>query len=142
VHVNTLKLDQDIEDQLQKLQEKGIDVNAFLRKCLQQRTQQIQTEKDQLSQEARQTKADKSVIGMPTSRYISVNIRKVITAEYGTKCSHNNCQKPSKQLHHEKRFSTENSHDPSNLKPLCAGHHELEHAYEDNYQRFKDTSRP
>jgi predicted HTH domain antitoxin len=132
VHVHRLKLDENIESELVEMQEKGIDVNAFLRKCLDQRKQQIEEQKEQLS---------KNIIGMPTSRYIPAKIKKIIIEEHGSRCSRlvagNQCKHPAEHLHHTKRFSQSRAHDPQFLKPLCKAHHELEHADEEDYRKYR-----
>ena len=141
VHVHCLKLDEDIESELAELQEKGIDVNAFLRKCLDQRKQQIEEQKEQLSKEVEAERIEKEVIGMPTSRYIPAKIKKIIAEEHGSRCSRivagNPCKNPAEHLHHTKRFSQSQKHDPQFLKPLCKAHHELEHADDKKYRQYK-----
>ena len=139
VHVHSLKLNEDIKNELLEMQEKGIDVNNFLKNCLQQRKQQIQEEKEQLALKESQEKAEKSTIGIPTSRYIPAKIRNIITKEYGTKCSKTNCNQPSEQLHHEKHFFVSQLHNPHDLKPLCRGHHELAHAEDLNYKKHRKS---
>lgn len=47
--------------------------------------------------------------------------------KYGTKCSVPKCNHPATQFHHEKPFAKFKTHDPIHIKPLCRGHHELQH---------------
>ncbi len=139
LHVQELQLAPDVENELLKLQEKGIDVNAFLRKCLEQRKRQIEEEKIRLARVAEQERAERETIGMPTSRYVPASIRKIILEEHGTKCSRPDCEKPAEQIHHEKRFAEVRLHDPRFLTPLCIAHHELEHV---NDQQCREFRRP
>ena len=118
LHVQTLELDEDIENQLAELQQKGIDVNEFLRECLKKRTQEIEEEKEKLSKEAKPTK----------SRYIKVDVKRLIKKEHGTKCSISGCNKPAKVLHHINRFALSRIHDPNYISPQCDEHHEISHS--------------
>jgi hypothetical protein len=61
------------------------------------------------------------------SRYIPAEIRKIINAEQGDKCSMPGCSKPAEVTHHELPFAMMKTHDPNNLKKLCKAHHELRH---------------
>ena len=67
------------------------------------------------------------------SRHIPISIKRILYAEYGTKCSVKTCQKPSEQIHHTQRFSAVPSHDPRYLAPLCKAHHELMHCRDLDY---------
>lgn len=125
-----LKLDEDILRQLLEMQNKGIDVNGFLRGVLKERVEKIEVEKEELSKMESQKAHDRVIIGYPASRHVSVKIKRILTREFGTKCSEPNCDKPASQLHHEKLFAKWGSHDPRYLKPLCRGHHELRHCLE------------
>ncbi len=62
------------------------------------------------------------------SRNIPVKIRRVLKLEFGSKCADSGCQKRSEHIHHERLFANYAEHDPRMMKPLCRGHHELEHA--------------
>ncbi len=132
-----LLLAPDVEIQLLDMQNKGIDVNSFLRICLEQRARQIEEEKARAAQAAEQERAERDKIGMPTSRYVPARIRNIIREEHGIKCSRAGCKKPAKQIHHEKRFSKVRLHDPRFLKPLCKAHHELEHANDRECRGFR-----
>jgi hypothetical protein len=139
--VQGLKLDEDVMSDLMEMQKKGIDVNAFLRKCLDQRHQEIKIEKEQLAREAEDMQLEKDIIGIPASRYIPAKIRKLITEEHGSQCSRTvegiACNRPADHIHHENRFSEAQIHDPRFLKPLCKGHHELEHANDQKYRQYR-----
>jgi hypothetical protein len=139
--VQTLKLDEDVKKDLLEMQEKGIDMNGFLRKCLEQRKREIELQKERLAHEAAEDRAEKEVIGMPTSRHIPAKIRRVIAEEHGVRCSRtvgeNRCNRRAVHIHHEKLFSKTHLHDPQFLKPLCSGHHELEHSGDQKYLRLR-----
>ena len=115
---NNLQLDKDVEKELFELQEKGIDVNNFLRDCLKKRRLEIAQEKEKLSKNAKQT----------DSRYISIKVQRIIQKEYGCKCSLPGCNKPAVVFHHSKRFSIDKTHNPKYLTPLCKEHHQIAHA--------------
>ena len=163
LHVQTLKLDCDIEKELTEIQEKGIDINAFLRKILQKRKEEIEQEKTRLGSEQQQ-KQQQEPIGRQTfankqtcenwqdyvekysgnghsapfgrfvpTRYIPAKIRKIIIEEHGTKCSYPGCAKPAKILHHTSRFALTQNHDPQFLAPLCEAHHEIAHKIDVKY---------
>jgi hypothetical protein len=158
LHVQTLKLDCDIEKELTEIQEKGIDINAFLRKILQKRKEEIEQEKTRLANEQLQRKQQEpigrqsrvtchsrsnreSIAGMTVSktikitRYIPAKIRKIIAEEHGTKCSFPGCPKPAKTLHHTARFALTQNHDPRYLAPLCEAHHEIAHKIDLKYSK-------
>ena len=115
---NNLQLEKDVENSLQELQEKGIDINAELRIFLQQRKEKIEQEKEEITQELPEQQI----------RYIPTRIRKLITQEHGTKCAINGCYRPSKQLHHTTRYALTRQHNPNYLAPLCQQHHQIAHA--------------
>ena len=127
-YVPTLNLDQDIEKELFEMQGKGIDINAFLRQCLQKRKEKIAQQKEQLAQKIAHKEEEKDLIGMPISRHIPAKIKNIIIKEFGTKCAHANCKNSAQQIHHRKQFAVFNTHDPRFLQPLCAAHHELARA--------------
>lgn len=62
LHVQTLKLAEDVEKELTEMQEKGIDINAFLRKILQKRKLEIEQEKLGIAQSQEQ-KIQQELIG-------------------------------------------------------------------------------
>jgi len=114
--LQALHLESDVEEELLKLQRKGIDINQVLREFLEQRKLEIAQEKKALS--ASPTK----------SRYIPVKIRRHLEKEYGTKCSIEHCAKPTTVIHHTQRFALSASHNPKYLAPLCREHHTIAHA--------------
>ena len=122
-----LELDSDVEKQLAELQQKGIDVNEFLRECLEKRAKEITEEKEKLAKEAKPTK----------SRYINTAVRRIIQKEYGTKCSIPGCNKEAAVLHHTNRFALSQIHDPNYISPQCEGHHEISHSIDQKYHRAK-----
>lgn len=125
LHVQTLKLDEDVEKELTEMQKKGIDINAFLREILQKRKTEIEQEKLEIAQ--------KSIVGQQRSRYIPTKIKKIIRREYGTKCSIPHCQRPAKIIHHTQRFALAQTHNPHFLAPLCQAHHEIAHKIDLKY---------
>lgn len=124
-----LKLDEDVLVQLLEMQKRGIDVNRFLRNALKKRSEIIEQKKEELSKIELQKAEDRAIIGYPASRHISTKIKRILIHEFGTKCSAPDCNKPSTQLHHQKPFAIYGTHDPNYIKPLCRGHHELQHCY-------------
>ena len=128
LHVQTLKLDGDIENQLIEMQEKGIDINEFLRNALQRRTEEVRQKKEEIAHEQNQ----KLQTGRAT-RYLQVKVRKIIKEEHGTKCSYPHCTKPAKTMHHTQRFALSNMHDPHFIAPLCLAHHEIAHKIDVKY---------
>lgn len=134
-----LNLDSDLESELVAMQQKGIDVNAFLREALRKRKEEIENEKEKLAEAQKQELEEKAVIGMPGRRYIPVKIRKILFKEHGNNCTHPNCDKPAEQIHHENRFAKFRLHDARYLKPLCKAHHEIEHAGDNDKLVFESS---
>jgi hypothetical protein len=123
-----LNLSPEVQQKLLELQQKGLDINDLLLKFLQTREQEIAQKKEEISQEP---------YGKP-SRHIPVSVKKILYLEHGTKCSVKNCQKPSTQIHHIRRFSAVPSHNPRYLAPLCKAHHELAHSADMTYFKIKN----
>ncbi len=136
LHVQELKLDEDVEKELIEMQEKGIDVNEFLRNTLKKRREEIKKEKVEIT-EKQNTKGQAST-GISNSRYIPIKIQRLLHKEHGTLCSVPNCKKPAKTIHHALPFSLAHSHDPRFLAPLCENHHKIAHL---NNVRFAEISR-
>ncbi len=103
-----LKLSEEVQQKLLEQQQKGIDVNELILEMLKKRELEIAQEKEQISTKLPQA----------TSRYISIQIKKIIQKEHGTKCSIKACHKPSEQIHHTQRFALARRHDPHYLAPL------------------------
>jgi hypothetical protein len=145
LRAQTLKLDEDVEDSLIAMQEKGIDVNAFLRECLKRRADEIEAEKVRIVEESAgvggfggNTVGESVNVGVVVaetvgaagakpSRHVPVKIKRLIQKEHGDKCSMPNCFRRAKILHHTLRFAMAGRHDPRYLAPLCEGHHALAH---------------
>ena len=77
----------------------------------------------------------KAVIDNPQSqstpttptRHIPASSKQQVQIKYKTRCAFRNCNKPSEQLHHRKRFSIFKDHNPAEIIPLCKTHHALVH---------------
>ncbi|MCC6643167.1 HNH endonuclease [Candidatus Peregrinibacteria bacterium] len=121
----SIKFKTETAKRLEKLAEKGLDLDALINELLDARDQKIAQEKAALSN----VKAH--------SRYIPVRIKRIITAEHGSKCSVPTCASPSKTLHHTARYSITHSHDPHFLAPLCREHHEIAHHIDRNIDKIK-----
>lgn len=158
-----LQLDHDVEKELLEMQEKGIDVNAFLRKILQKRKEEIEQEKARMAYEQEQkhlkepigrksqmitqdnnkqagyTERQDSLIHSKITHYVPAKIRKIIREEHGTKCSIPGCTRPAKILHHTARFALIQNHDPRFIAPLCEAHHEIAHKID---LMYADRARP
>lgn len=115
VRVHTLELNEEVQEKLAALQEKGIDLNAELKEFLARREREIEEEKSKLSEFGAK------------SRRIPMRVRRVLKKEFGTKCSVLNCLKRAEQLHHTRPFALVKSHDPHYLAPLCKEHHQIVH---------------
>jgi hypothetical protein len=124
VHTPTVKLSPEIESELLKLQQKGIDINALLKIFLQERREKIAKEKELLAKEQQQK---------ATTRHMPIKIRRMITQEHGTKCAVPACKKPSKNLHHTDRFALTHTHNPYFIAPLCREHHEIAHVIDSKF---------
>ena len=132
-----LELDEDVKNELIEMKNKGINVNQILREFLRERKERLTQEKSEVVEKQMRKRYDRAIIGMPANRYIPVEVRRIVIKEFGRKCSAPGCAKPAENLHHEKKFATDQCHDPRFLKPLCKGHHELAHA--GNASRFRST---
>jgi predicted HTH domain antitoxin len=137
LRAQTLLLDEDIETKLLELQQKGIDINTFLRKALEKREHEIEIEKEKLAAVQKKEQREKAIIGVPASRYVPAKILKIVHEEFGTTCSAPGCSKPSVHLHHQNGFAKTQNHDPRFLKPLCKAHHELAHVGDRRVQQYR-----
>ena len=108
-------LSPEVKEKLKELIDKKIDINPILLHALAEREAEIALKKAEIG-----TTPAKS-------RYVPAQTRKIIIEEFGRKCAHPNCNNPSEQIHHERSYASHHDHDPRDLKPLCRGHHELEH---------------
>ncbi|MBI4995108.1 hypothetical protein HZC21_05750 [Candidatus Peregrinibacteria bacterium] len=113
----------DIKEELNKLNSKGIDVNELLREMLKQRREKIAGKKEEIAKTIQPTQ----------SRHIPTKIKKILRKEHGEKCSISTCQKPAEIIHHMQRFSLSQNHDPRFLAPLCKNHHVIAHSVDFKY---------
>ncbi len=139
-HESGLKLDEDVEKELMKMQEKGIDINKFLRNALKTRKENIENEKLAIAEAQRLEQEERDLIGVPPKEYMSVKIKKIIHEEHGTKCSVPGCTRPAKTLHHTGRFALTKNHDPHFIAPLCEEHHEIAHKIDLKYMQIAATA--
>lgn len=117
-----VELSQEVQEKLWELKEKGIDVDVLLMELLANREVEIFRAKEQISAEIASNDA------VNTSRHIPVRVERVLSQEYGKKCSVPNCGHDAETLHHTQRFAVNRAHDPRFLAPLCREHHLLAHA--------------
>ncbi len=115
-------LSDEMKERLIELSEKGHDINKLLSSLFEKREQEIEQKMTDISQKQTEEEAVKT-----PARHIPTAIRKNIKEKYGTKCCVPNCIHPAAQFHHEKPFARFKTHDPVYIKPLCRGHHELQH---------------
>ena len=115
--VDELGLTKEVAARLWNLKSKGLDLNELLTEMLDKREMEIKTEKEKIAKG----------LGKGNSRYVPVNVRKVLEKEYGGKCSIDGCYKRAEVLHHTQTFALSKKHDPRFLAPLCKAHHELAH---------------
>lgn len=124
---NELELSPEVTEKLLALQQKGIDINKLILELLNKREEEIAATKETLA----------GTINLTTSRYIPVQIKRILKEEYGEKCSIATCQKPAKIIHHTQRFSLSQNHDPRFLAPLCREHHAIAHSIDFQYHRMR-----
>lgn len=124
---HSLELDCDVEQELLRLQEKGIDINQLLREALGRREQGLVQTKDRLATQLPES----------SSRYIPAKVRNVIQQEYGNICASERCMKPSTDVHHTRRFGLNPSHNPNFMAPLCKEHHQIAHSLDVRYQELR-----
>jgi len=157
------QLDADVREELNELQEKGIDISGLIREMLQKRREELAEEKQKLSEEvysgkhgdkrSRRGILEKAICSpkgeacfrgnSPTaarvfrkpSRYIPAAIRHHLRKEHGNKCTIATCQKPATTIHHTQRFALSQNHDPNFLAHLCREHHVIAHFIDQKYQQ-------
>jgi hypothetical protein len=112
-------LNEEVLSRLNILLEKGFDLNEILTTLLDEREQQIEEKKAEISQ--------KSANKVMPSRYIPASVRQIVREEKGTNCSFPNCNRKAVTLHHTNRFALTKRHDPNFLAPLCKQHHQIAH---------------
>ncbi len=126
-----VQLNPEVANELLRLRDRGIDINEELKEFLEQRQEKIEREKAAVIERECDQKNKQE------SRYIPARIRKVLKREYGNRCSVTDCKKPSRQIHHVRRYSIDPSHDPKYLAPLCKQHHEMAHTVDVRVQSRK-----
>ncbi|MEK7171721.1 MAG: hypothetical protein AAB739_02315 [Patescibacteria group bacterium] len=122
----------DIKEQFNELNSKGIDVNELLREMLKKRQERIAETKEEIAKTIQPT----------TSGYISTKIQNILKEEHGKKCSITTCKKPAMVIHHTQRFSLSRNHDPHFLAPLCREHHVIAHSVDIKYHQNKNRIAP
>ncbi len=63
-----------------------------------------------------------------SGRAIPALVRRVIQAQYQGLCGFPKCARPGTSLHHTRRFSLNQNHDPRFIVPLCKAHERLVHS--------------
>ncbi len=121
------ELSEEIIQQLNDLHAQGHDMNNLLNQMLQNRQEQIQQIKQEISEKTTPT----------MRRYIPIKIKKILTQEHGEKCSIQNRKKPSTQIHHTQRFALAHTHDPHYLAPLCNEHHQIAHSVDVKFHEVR-----
>ena len=141
----------ELKIKIKVLIDKGINVSELFTELLEKREQSIEQSKQEIAQEIEQKSGQKSYIfesgrpsatlqQKPVTRHIPANVKKIIKQEFGKKCAHSNCNNAAENLHHQKQFAIFRTHDPRFIKPLCKGHHELEHVEDQAYTHYKYAS--
>ena len=135
--INLMKLlSEEVKAELMNLADREIDVNKIISDALRKRAEVIAEEKEKVAAVTaivpapagqRESAADCASAALP-ARYISIKIRRILSEEFGTKCSINGCYRKSEIIHHTQRFSLARNHDPRFLAPLCKEHHAIAHA--------------
>lgn len=80
-------------------------------------------------------------------RAIPALVRRMIQATYHGMCGFQDCTKPATSLHHTRRYSLDQRHDPKSIVPLCKAHERLVHSglvenEEDPPRSWRLLSRP
>ncbi len=157
--VNILNLSEEVKVKLLELQQKGINLNELLLEFLEKREQAIAEEKEQITKEMSEKAINFTTDELQTepmnistpnhpkcknpSRYIPVKVRRILTKEYGDKCSIPTCQKPQEQTHHTQRFALVAKaapalvNNPHYLAPLCKNHHQIAHTIDLKFQQVR-----
>lgn len=63
-----------------------------------------------------------------TGRAIPAGVRRILEAMYHGICGFPACAKPATSLHHTRRYSLDQRHDPKSIVPLCKAHERLVHS--------------
>ncbi len=118
VHAHRLDLSAEVEVKLQEMQNRGIDVDEFLMKALVEREMAIEYEKEAIA----------TNLPKEQPRSMTVQVERVINAEWGSKCAVKSCPWIAKEVHHLVPFSINPVHDPRLMAPLCREHHAVAHS--------------
>lgn len=119
----SFELSPELVDELNTLHAQGKDPNALMLELLEERKRKIEEKKQAMS----------NATPRNNSRYIPVQIRKLLKEEFGKKCSIKSCLLPATEIHHTQRFSLASTHDPNYLAPLCKAHHQIAHSIDQRY---------
>ena len=119
-----LDLNDEVLNELLELKGRGISINTVLKDALTRRRAAIQEEKARIVEELPPT----------SSRSLPQKVRRVLTQEFGTKCSIHTCNKPAQTIHHTQRWALGHNHDPNFLSQLCTAHHQIAHAIDQKVQ--------
>lgn len=136
---NFLELSEEAKSQLYELKQKGIDISKLIIEFLRKREMEIAQEKERL---AAGTGEDSRTRLAASSRYIPVEIKRILQKEHGDKCSIQSCQKKAETIHHTQRFALSRSHDPHFLAPLCKEHHIIAHSIDLKFHESRLSAGP
>lgn len=145
---SNLKIDLEVLEEINELQEKGIDINKLLKEMLARREENLEERKDAAARKAdlaaakiKTTLEEKNVETAGNkpkkSRYISVHVKRIIQEEHGDKCSISGCKKDSRQLHHTQRFALSGTHNPRYMAPMCEDHHKIAHSIDIRFHHVR-----
>lgn len=142
---------EEVREKLLELKNKGIDIDKKLLEFLEMREEKIIHELEEISMEVRREKEEQercAIKGLDDttqvsekkkkcSRHIQERIKKLLKDIYGTKCSIETCNRPSKEIHHIQRFLLSQNHNPLFLAPLCKEHHEIAQTIDLEFHHMK-----
>ena len=131
------QLSAGVTDELNQLHNKGIDVNQVLMGLLEKREMEIEQQRVEVAEEMHVRESKRKTEGREPSRYVSVQLERVLEREFGTTCAVPNCQKQREHTHHVLPFSMVGSHDPRFMLPLCRAHHDIVHSINTKYVKRK-----
>ena len=116
----TLELSREVAERLEELRRKGVDIDRWLMEMLDRREADMALEEAILEEKMSMEIRDRS-------RYVPKKVRQLIGRKYGDRCAVPGCGRRAEQIHHLRAFALGGSNAPGNLRPLCKGHHQLEH---------------
>jgi len=115
-----VKLPIEVAEELERLQQMGMDVAELLRNFLKWREEALSRKEEKIEQKmVREIKN--------RSRYVPVIVKKLVQEKYGDKCAVNGCTRHAENLHHVYLYAEGGDHLPRNFQRVCRGHHELAH---------------